>query len=245
VFEGAYADSTEPLAHGVDISYHNHPTDDAGSYLPLDFEAIRASGFDFVILRAGSTPREVDGVAKGGLDPVFEMNYQAAKAAGLDVGVYFYTYATTKEDTLRDAALLLEWLDGKELEYPVYFDMEDACFDALSRRERTDLCLAFISALQERHYFTALYTSNNWLTNYLQTDKVTFLFDIWYARYPLGTGPYVWDTEKYGDHMGMWQYTQSGIISAVSSTTRFDFNYAYKDYPAIIRGLGYNGLGKD
>lgn len=245
MFEGAYADATEPLAHGVDISYHNHETDDDGNYLPLDFTAIREAGFDFVILRAGSTPRTVDGEAKGGIDPVFEMNYAAAREAGLDIGVYFYTYSTTVEDTVNDAKLLMEWLEGKTLEYPVFFDAEEASIAALSRREATELCLSFISTLQENRYFAALYVNNNWLMNELQTDKITFLLDVWYARYPSGDGPYAWDAEKYGDQLGMWQYTQSGIIPAISETTAFDFNYAYKDYPAIIQSFGYNGHGEN
>ena len=246
IFDGAYTAATEPLAHGVDVSSWNHATDkDTGAYLPLDFAAIRAAGFDFVILKAGSTLRTgQNGELKGGMDATFEADYAAAKAAGLDVGVYFYTYATTPEDSAADARLLMSWLQGKTLEYPVYFDIEDANLSTLDRRTVTDLCVSFISELQQNRYFGALYTNNNWLVNHLQTDKVTFLFDIWYARYPLSDGPFAWDTEKYGQHMGLWQYTQSGKIAAVSETTNFDFNYAYKNYPLIIKRLGYNGYGQ-
>ena len=246
VFSGAYTAATEPLAHGVDVSSWNHETDkDTGDYLPLDFEAIKAAGFDFVILKAGSTLRlGENGTLKGGLEPTFEADYAAAKAAGLDVGVYFYTYATTPEATATDARLLMSYLEGKQLEYPVYFDIEDAAISTLGRRAVTDLCVTFISELQANRYFGALYTNNNWLTNHLQTDKVTFLFDIWYARYPLSEGPFAWDSEKYGQHMGLWQYTQTGRIPTVSETVNFDFNYAYKDYPAIMRELGYNGYDR-
>ena len=66
------------------------------------------------------------------------------------------------------------------------------------------------------------------------------LFEIWYARYPSNTTEYVWDVEKYGEHLGMWQYTQSGSIEGVSDKP-FDFNYAYKDYPTIIKNYGFNG----
>lgn len=241
VFTGAYAEST-PLAHGVDISYHNHKIAPDGSYLPLDFAAIRQAGFDFVILRAGSTPRTgADGTPKGDIDPVFEMDYAAARAAGLDVGVYFYTYSTTVEDTRRDAELLLGWLEGKTLEYPVYFDVEQADIAAtLSREQIGELCLTFIGTLQEQRYFGAVYTNHNWLVNYHDTAKLTYLFDVWYARYPSGDGPYAWATSSYGRHMGMWQYTEQGSIAAIPNTA-FDFSYAYKDYPALIKAYGYNG----
>lgn len=244
VFTGAYASTDEPLARGVDISYHNHRTDEDGNYLPLDFNAIREAGFDFVILRAGSTPRTgADGLPTGGIDPVFEMNYAAAKAAGLDVGVYFYTYSATVEDTRRDAELLLEWLDSKQLEYPVYFDIEQAAIkDALSREQIGELCMTFISILQEHRYFGAVYTNHNWLVSHHDTAKLTYLFDVWYARYPSSSdGTYEWNTLSYGRHMGMWQYTEHGKIPAISKTTDFDFNYTYKDYPAIMRDFGYNG----
>lgn len=244
LFTGAYAPSNKPLAQGVDISKWNHQIDEDGNYLPLDFNAIREAGFSFVILKAGSTPwTNEKGELKGGIDPVFEMNYAAAKAAGLDVGVYFYTYSTTVEDTRRDTEMLLEWLDGKQLEYPVYFDVEDAEINTtLSREQIGELCITFISILQEHRYFGAVYTNNNWLVNYHDTAKILYLFDVWYARYPLSSdGTYTWNTSSYGRHTGMWQYTYQGRIPAISETTDFDFNYAYKDYPTIMRDFGYNG----
>ena len=242
VFSGAYAPSDVPLAKGVDISYHNHQRDAEGNYLPLDFVAIREAGYDFVILRVGSTPRVENGKPKGGIDPVFEMNYAAAKAAGLDVGVYFYTYSTTLEGTRSDAALVLEWLAGKQLEYPVYFDIENGNISStLSREEITELCVTFLSILQEHRYLGAVYANLNWLVNYFDTAKVLYLFDVWYARYPSGGAPYAWNTLSYGRTMGMWQYTKTGKIPSVSETVEFDLNYAYKDYPSLIREMGYNG----
>lgn len=250
IFDGAYSASTTPLACGLDVSKYQHETDEDGNYLPLDFDAIREAGFDFVILKAGSTPRtDADGSAKGGPEPTFEEDFTAAKLAGLQVGVYFYTYSATTEECVRDAELLIDWLDGKQLEYPVYFDIEDSAIGTMERRDITDLCVTFISTLQANRYFGALYTNNNWLMNHLQTDKVTFLFDIWYARYPdnntfvwnVNRQPYTWNADKYGANVGMWQYTQSGKILTVSDTATFDFNYAYKDYPTIIKSLGYNG----
>ncbi len=244
VFEGAYGASETPLAGGVDISKYNHLTDAHGKLQPLDFEAIAAAGYEFVILKIGSTPRP-DGVGgtKGGLEPTFEADYEAAKAAGLDVGVYFYTYSDTPESAAADAARVMEWLGERTLEYPVYFDIEQSSLEALGRRAVTDLCISFISTLQANRYFGALYTNNRWLTSVLQTDKVTFLFDIWYARYPSGDGPYTWNTEKYGPQVGMWQYTQSGKIEGLPASLTFDLNYAYKDYPTLIQAFGYNGYG--
>ena len=68
------------------------------------------------------------------------------------------------------------------------------------------------------------------------------LFDIWYARYPLSTDEFVWNVEKYGQHLGMWQYTESGVIEGIENNL-FDMNYCYRDYPSIIKKQGLNGLG--
>ena len=240
IFKGAYAENEEILAKGIDVSKWNHTVLDDGSYAPLDFSKVKAAGFDFVILKIGSTPRisATTGEELGGIEPTFEMDYAAAKAAGLDVGVYFYTYSPTVEATKSDAELVLQWLGGRKLEYPVYFDLEDSSLMSLSRGELTDLCVEFISEIQDAKYYGALYTNNNWLVSYLQNDKVTFLFDIWYARY---AGIEEWDEEKYGDHMCMWQYTKTGIIPEISATANFDFNFAYKDYPSLMKEIGYNG----
>ena len=240
IFKGAYADSGEIVARGIDVSKWNHQLLSDGSYAPLDFSKVKSAGFDFVILKIGSTPRVSSATGKtlGGIEPTFEMDYAAAKAAGLDVGVYFYTYSSTPEDIKADAKLVLEWLDSRKLEYPVYLDLEDSSLMSLSREELTDLCVSFISDIQSARYYGALYTNNNWLVSYLQSDKVTFLFDIWYARY---AGVEEWDEKKYGNHMCMWQYTQSGIIPEISDTTNFDFNFAYKDYPSLMKKIGYNG----
>ena len=75
----------------------------------------------------------------------------------------------------------------------------------------------------------------------LQTEKMLDLFEIWYARYPKNVTSYVWDVEKYGAHLGMWQYTDKGSLAAIPEID-IDMNYAYKDYPTLIAKLGLNGL---
>ena len=239
IYQGAFTDNTTPIAKGLDISKHNHIKDANGNYLPLDWERIKAAGFNFVILRAGFI---------GVKDPVFEMDYAGAKAAGLDVGVYFYTYADNVEEARAEAECLLEFIKGKSFEYPIYFDIEETSLTAHGKQQLTDICIEFISIIQQHGYFGSLYSNNNWLVNYLDADRVTALFDVWYARYPT-TGVLneaTWNTEKYGKQMCMWQFSKTGTIDGFLNSEGepmlFDLNYAYKDYPAIIAALGYNGL---
>ena len=240
IFKGAYVDNTAVLAKGLDTSKHNHNIDTKGNYIPLDWTAIKSAGFDFAILRAGYI---------GVKDPAFEMDYADARAAGLDLGVYFYTYADSVEEARAEAMYLLDIIEGKSFEYPIYFDIEEPRLEALGKETLTNICIEFISVLQENGYYGALYSNNNWLNNLLDTAKMTTLFDIWYARYPTLTGVLndaVWNTDKYGKQMAMWQFsktgTVNGIVNAKGESIMFDLNYAYKDYPSIIKELGYNNL---
>ena len=240
IFRGAYVENTAVLAKGIDVSYHNHNlADDGVSRLPLNWEAIRAAGYDFAILRAGYSNKQ---------DVCFEMNYAGARAAGFKLGAYFYSYATSAAEARAEALFCLSLLDGKQFEYPIFFDIEDFALEKLGKDTVTEICITFISTLQENGYYAAIYTNNNWLINILHTDKITTLFDVWYARY-LSTTDIVteakWNTEKYGAQMAMWQFSQTGVIDGFlrpdGTPIYFDLNYAYKDYPALIKALGYNG----
>jgi hypothetical protein len=84
-----------------------------------------------------------------------------------------------------------------------------------------------------------------WLYNKIQTDVALSKFEIWYARYPeIETDEYIWDINTYGANLGMWQYTDKGSFEAIPDI-KFDFNFAYKDYPSIIEEGGYNGYESD
>ncbi len=264
LYQGAYVDNTEVLCRGIDVSKHNHNLDGDGNYLPLNWELIKSQGFEFAILRVGY-------MGTGNVfvpDPVFEMNYTAAKEAGLDVGAYIYSYAYSVEEARAEANAMLEMLDGKQFEYPIYFDIEyghreekdypkDATCEyffnqkGLTRENLTDICKAFISTMQSNGYFTALYTNSEWLTTHLLKDDLTVAFDIWYARYRsidevVNEG--TWNT-NWGAQMPMWQFSCTGTIEGIFDADEgadvlqaFDLNYCYKDYPALIKKYGLNGF---
>ena len=241
IFRGAYVENTAVLAKGIDVSYHNHDlADDGVSRLPLNWKEIRASGYNFAILRAGYSNKR---------DVCFEMNYSDAKAAGFELGAYFYSYATSASEARAEALFCLSLLDGKQFEYPIFFDIEDSTLEKLGKDTVTEICITFISILQENGYYAAIYTNNNWLINVLHTDKITTLFDVWYARYLSATDiitEAIWNAEKYGAQMAMWQFSQTGVIDGLArpngTPIYFDLNYAYKDYPTLIKALGYNGF---
>ena len=232
ILDSPYLESSTVLSRGIDVSRWNHQIDPAsGEYLPLDWQKIKSAGFDFVIIKAGST--------RSGKEPTFEMDYAGAREAGLDIGAYFYTYSSTVSGIENDVTSLLGYLSGKTFEYPIYFDLEDPSLATLKKSELTKLCEVFICTMQRNGYYSALYTNNNWLQNMLDTSRILSLFDIWYARYPLTDIP-VWNEEKYGRQLSMWQYTQTGEIDGIEGY--FDFNLCYRDYSKIIQKWNLNGF---
>ena len=231
---GAYSDNADVLANGIDISEYNYDAADT-----LDFEAIKAAGIDYVIIKAGSSYR--NGYTQGGIDPKFEKSYADAKAAGLDVGVYFYTYAHSVDEIICDAELLLTILSGKQFEYPIYLDLEDESLADLSKATLTEMCVEFFTVLQRAGYYTGLYVNNEWLSDKIQTNEALIKFEIWYARYPENNSySPEWNEYDYGAHLGMWQFSDSGSFDSILNTP-FDLSYAYKDYPSIIKDGGFNG----
>ncbi len=226
IFTGARTRNTEVLAKGVDVSSYNEH---------VSWSSLKAQGIDFAIIRAGSSI--------SGVDTCFEINYKNAKSAGIELGAYFYIYAKSVDEIYAILDNLLPILDGKKFEYPIYFDMEprydgDDTLQALGKDLITEMCVTFITELQKHGYFGALYTNNDWLENYYHTETVSELFDIWYARYPNSDSP-EWALEKYGANTGIWQYSQTGSFDG--HTAAFDLNYAYKDYPSIIKKFHFNG----
>ena len=196
----------------------------------IDWAKVKASGVQFAIIRAGYG-REVSQK-----DAYFEANYAGAKAAGLPVGAYWYSYATTTEGAKAEARACLEVIRGKSFEFPVWFDQEyEPAIKALTKQQRTDIVKAFCETLEAAGYYTGLYCSRDWLQNWLYPAQLK-AYDIWVAAYGSSPGrvplPY-----------GMWQRSSSGKVPGISGNV--DLDIAYKDYPAIIKRAGLNGYGKD
>ncbi len=246
ILKDAYAENTKPASKGIDLSYHNYKKDSSNNYIPLDWDAIKAAGVEYVIIRAGYSS-QADGSFN--VDETFEQSYLAAKAAGLKVGAYFYTCAKSVNDIEIEANLLLDLLKGKKFEYPIYLDLEDESYlntdktdlSGVDAQTINEMCMKFFTILQRSGYYTGLYVNSNWLYNLIDTDFAISHFDIWCAKWQeVGNEP-IWNTEEDGQPFGMWQYTDSGYIGEM----KVDFNYAYKNYPDIIMQGGFNGYEND
>ena len=223
IFTGAAGDGKGELAWGLDVSYHN---------ISVDWNKVKAAGIDFVIIRIGSSKEK---------DPKFEEFYAGAKAAGLDVGAYFYTYSLDAAGAKKDAELTIKWLAGKTFEYPIFYDVEDyAPWDyypsELPEETLMAMCSTYMSTLIDADYYPGLYTNNHFLYEKYNQEKILTLYDVWYARYPASIDGY-----DYSDTYSMWQYTYQGTLDGINGIC--DLNMAYKDYPSIIKKYKFNGYG--
>ncbi len=117
----------------------------------VNMKLAKQNGMDFVILKAGS--------GYSGEDPKFQQNYRNAKAAGLNVGAYWYSYAVNVEEAKEEAVRYLKILGKKQFEYPVYLDFEDPSQRRIPTKTKTDMAIAFMSILEKNGYYTGLYSS--------------------------------------------------------------------------------------
>lgn len=218
---GMAGDDAGILARGVDIStWQGHD---------VDFKKIKSAGYSFVILRAGFATTK---------DDTFEENYTRAKAAGLDVGVYLYSYADNVEEARGEAAALKTWLSGKTLEYPVYYDLEEPTIHApMSVETLSDIAMAFMDVMAEDGWLTGLYSCKSWLDAKLDTARLCARYECWMALYLSSGTSDKYDT--YDGYCGMWQFSCSGSVDGIPGDV--DMNVCFKDYPTICKKYGFNG----
>lgn len=203
----------------IDVSRHNGI---------INWEKVKADGVEGVIIRAGY------GRLSSQKDSMFDINYNGAKAAGLYVGTYFYTYAKSDDEAETEAEVFLEWINGKKFELPVYFDIEDESISHLNKDALTDICIKWCGAVEKAGYYTGIYANVHWFRNKLDLNRLA-QFDKWLAHW---TSKPAYD-ESFG---GMWQYSSTGRVNGINGNV--DMNKAYRNYPRIIRNAGLNGCRK-
>ncbi len=183
---------------------------------------------DFALIRAGygdtlSFPYQID--------KMYEANYKGCKQAGIPVGVYFYSYASTVAQAQREADSCIALLKGKQFEYPVYYDVEE--FDIFRSGNTNAIIKAFCDKLEKAGYFTGIYIYRSALQTYVN-KQIRERYAVAVAEY----GPKC----NYDGPYGIWQNTSDWSCSGISG--RVDHDYCYVDYPKIIREAGMNGFSK-
>ena len=207
------------MKKGIDISHWN------GS---IDFGKVKASGIDFVIIKAGGSDR---GFYK---DSMFETNYAKAKAAGLNVGAYYFVGKRFQgeESGEADAKRFIEQIKGKEFEYPVWVDIEAP--EAFYKEANTDAAIAFCKTMEKAGYFCGIYGSDiSGFKDRMDHSRLE-AYAHWVARY--GKAPEVCKDCQ------IWQSSSKGSIPGIVGSV--DLDTSYVDYPKIMKQKGLNGFKK-
>lgn len=208
---------------GIDVSSHQGL---------IDWAKVKAAGIEFAIVRAGY------GQYKTQVDAKAHQNIFGALGAGLHVGAYWFSYATTPKEAKAEADLCADTIEKYkgQLDFPVYFDYE---YDSeiYSKQKgvtptqalRESLAKAFCEEIEARGWRAGVYTNNDYLKNRWRLDMLK-QWEIWLADYT--GGPDV--------ACGMQQTSSTGSVNGISGNV--DMNIAFVDYPSLIRNEGWNGF---
>lgn len=201
----------------------------------IDWAQVAAVGYKGAMLKTVSTNHKLSKRSDGlYIDPTFETNYRNAKASGLDVGVYYYTYATSEAMADAELALLRQAVYGKELTLPVAVDVEDNRLTSLDKQSLTDLTAYALHEVEQMGFYAQLYTYTSFAKAHLYVDGAALQpYDVWLADYT-GKTPDV--TFNYNAH----QHTSKGAVPGISGNV--DLNVTTINYPKIIKKKGLTRL---
>ncbi|MGX8834754.1 GH25 family lysozyme [Amedibacillus sp. YH-ame6] len=204
---------------GIDVSEHNGV---------INWENMKAQGLSFVIIRS-SWGHFVE-------DKQFRRNVKECDRLRIPYGLYHYSYVSNKEEMKVEADGFIGLCKSCKPLYPCYIDMEDADGWKASLNVRNEMnvetCYYTCDALEQAGFYAGIYANLDWLTNRINSSRLD-RFDKWVAQWAI--------TNSYSLPYGMWQYTSDGSIPGHNG--RLDMDYAYYDYPVIIKEQGLNGYG--
>ena len=195
-------------AQGIDVSEHQGR---------IDWDAVKASGIDFAILRVGFGAPSFG----GRIDYQFNRNISECERLGIPYGVYVYSYAFDNQQAADEASMVIDCLSGHNPRLPVYYDLEDKTIIADGRQSGiASRAQTFCNKISSAGYKPGIYANLNWFNNIL-TDPVfkSGSWDHWIAQYNSQC--------HYTGSYSFWQYTSRGKVSGISGNV--DMNYAYVD----------------
>ena len=202
----SYEDDKYTSRLGVDVSVFQGD---------IDWEQVKAAGYEFAILRIGYRGYGEEGTLNA--DEKFEQNLKNARKAGMDVGVYFFSQAVNEEE----ADFVLEHLKGQELQIPVVFDPEhiledEARTDGVTGEQFTQNAKVFCKAIEEAGYDAMIYSNMLWEAYELDLEKLSD-YPVWYADYEeLPQTPY---------RFSMWQYSSTGSVPGIDGNVDLDIQF--------------------
>lgn len=202
-----YTGSEYTALRGIDVSEHQGT---------IDWNAVKNDGVKFAVIRVGYRGYKQGGLA---VDACFKKNIEGALAAGLRVGVYFFSQAVSTQEAKEEAAFLLEQVKGYNVTLPVFFDWERVAnvgttrVDAVTGDTITEACLAFCSAVKAGGYDTGVYFYRNLGYYEYKLNKLSDL--IFWVGAPAASPDF------YYRHT-FWQYSAQGTVSGIQTAADLD-----------------------
>lgn len=184
----------------------------------IDWDKVKNDGVEFAIIRAGYRGSVTGSIIE---DPYFKANMKGAAAAGIPVGVYFFTQAVNEVEAVEEASAVLKLVQQYQLDYPIFIATEgaggDGLGDYLDVSTRTLVCEAFCRTIENGGYRAGVYASRNWYNNRLETARLDNYY-IWLAEYR--------SVPLYQGYYRMWQHTSKGKVDGIVGNV--DLNIAYE-----------------
>jgi len=195
----------------------------------IDWEQVKAAGYQFAMLRAG--------YGFGTLDQQFKRNAAECNRIGLPIGVYWFCYAVSPETARQEADGCINAISSYRLDYPVCYDIEQATVNyaaengvTLTKNLATQFIRSFCNRVEELGYFAMFYSNRNFLNNYVSKD-LSSRYALWYAYY---------NSQFDSTGCGMWQYTDQGSVPGIGGNV--DLDTSFVDYSSVIQKAGLNHL---
>ena len=197
----------------------------------IDWRKVAKDGVQFAVIHAGY------GRELSQKDKYFERNYAGARAAGIKVGAFWYSYADSVARAEQEARTCLKVLDGKHLDLPVFFDQEyEPGILKLSTKTRTDIVLKFLETIKAAGRPCGLYSSTDFITTKLQANRLT-AYPLWIAEYG--------SKLHYTGKVWAWQYTDKGRVTGIKGRVDMDHGYFAQTHTASPDLLRKGDRGDD
>lgn len=198
----------------------------------VDWERVKAAGYQFAMLRAGYGFSTVD--------KQFKRNASECNRIGLPIGAYWFCYAISPQTAVQEADGCISTISGYRLDYPVCYDIEHASVAyaagegvTMTANLAKNLVQSFCNRIEAKGYYAMFYTNKNFLDTYLGSS-LPGRYAFWYARY---------NDSFDGTNCGIWQYSSQGNVPGISGNV--DLDEGFIDYAPVIKSAGLNHLSGD
>ncbi len=208
------------ILHGIDVSKWQGD---------INWTKVKADGIDYAFIQVGFRGYGSSGIlSEATKDPYFDTNMKNAIAAGIQVGVYVFSQATTEAEAIEEAQYILDAICGYNITMPLVMDFEYASTDSglggrlykanLSKSKATAVCMAFCKEIADAGYTPMVYANRSMLTDQINADELTDAgYRIWLANYATKT--------PYSGTYDFWQYSEKGKVNGIYGDVDMNFYY--------------------